>query len=90
MKRNKVSKLINRISRRESLPILRGMFVFPEQVKRKKDATIIDFIQISQETTVTTGTFERINRLMQRATDFSCDGEDGLCISAEKGSYLGG
>ena len=90
MKRNKVSKLINRISRRESLPILRGMFVFPEQVKRKKDATIIDFFQISQEKTVTAATSDSVNRFMQQATDFSCDGEDGLCISAEKGSYLGG
>ena len=89
MKRNRVSKMVNRISRQESLPLLRGMFVFPAEVRRKKDVSIIDNIQVSKESNGTFGTIERIGKIMLRASDFSCIGEDGLYIKAEEGVYLG-
>ncbi len=82
--------MISRISRRESLPLLRGMFVCPEQVKRRKNASIHDFFQISPEPSMTSSTMERVNSIMQRAANFSCTGEDGLYISAKEGMYLGG
>ena len=90
MKRGTVSKMMTRISRRESLPLLRGMFVFPAEVRRKKDASVIDFIQHSPESNGTSGTIERIGKLMQRATDFSCNEDDCLYLTADEGLYLGG
>jgi len=82
--------MISRISRRDSLPLLRGMFVCPEQVKRRKSASIHDFFQISQEPSATSATREKVSVLMQRAANFSCSGEDGLYITTEEGMYLGG
>ena len=90
MKRNSVSKMINRISRRDSLPLLRGMFVCPEQVRRNKNASINDFFQISPETAETSGTIERVNSLINRASSFSCYEEDGLYLTSEESLYLGG
>ena len=36
--------MISRLPGRDSLPLLRGMFVYPEQLKRKREASILDFI----------------------------------------------
>lgn len=44
MKRNDVyKKLISRISRRNSLPLLRGMFVAPEPVGRVQKVVEVDY-----------------------------------------------
>jgi hypothetical protein len=90
MKRDTVSKMINRISRRESLPLLRGMFVCPEQVKRTKSASIKDVYQVQHEPQVSSGNIERVNNVIKRAANFSYNIEDGLFITAEEGLYLGG
>ncbi|MEI7662311.1 MAG: hypothetical protein WCK34_08940 [Bacteroidota bacterium] len=82
--------MINRFSRRESLPLLRGMFVFPAEARRKKDAPVIDFVQIPPEAKETPGAIERIGKLIQQTADFSCFEEDGLYITAKEGAYLGG
>ncbi len=89
MKRSAVTKMINRISRRESLPLLRGMFVCPEQVKRKKDIHPWELFPNDQGQEVTSGAMDRVNRLMQRAANFSHSEEDGLYITADEGLYLG-
>ena len=89
MQRNRVSKMINRISRQESLPLLRGMFVFPTEVRRMKGASVLDFIQISSVSNETSGTIARIGKLMQQDSDFSCVGEEGLYITREEALYLG-
>ena len=89
MKRNPVSKMMNRISRRDSLPLLRGMFVYPEQLKRNMSSSQPEAEQISQEQPVVSGAFERVNKLMQKSSGFSCMEEDGLYLTAGEGLYLG-
>ena len=89
MKRNSVSKMMNRISRRDSLPLLRGMFVYPEQLKRNRSSSRTEEEQIPAEQPVTSGAFERVNKLMQKSSCFSCTEEDGLYLTAGEGLYLG-
>ena len=89
MKREKVTKMIDSISGRDSLPLLRGMFVSPGQVRKVKNSSIKDVLQISSESAITAGAVKKTTKLMQKATSFTCNTDEGLYLKATEGLYLG-
>lgn len=81
--------MINRISRHDSLPLLRGMFVSPGQVRKVKTSSIKYFLPILSEIIVPAGEVEMANKLTQKATSYSCNADEGLYLTAKEGLYLG-
>ena len=83
------SKVVNRISSLENLPLLRGMFIYPGSIKPVKNSYIKDLLNVfpdGRNTFVTTG---RVPKLMNRNAGHSCTSEEGLFLTPEEGQYLG-
>jgi len=90
MKKDKTrSKEVNTNSRRKNLPLLRGMFVCPEPVKRLKKIYKQEIQQIFHDLPDTFRTTDTVQQMIPMTDSHNCISDDGLFLTAEESRYFG-